>query len=108
MFIDNILVYSESEVEHEEYLWIVLQRLRDEKLSTKFFKCEFWLEPDFFLGHVVTKKGIMVDPAKVVVVHDWARPTLPTEIQSFVGLAGYYRRSVEGISSIAALLTNLT
>ena len=102
------MIYSKSEADHKEHLWIVLQRLRDEKLYAKFSKCKFWLESISFLGHMVTKKGIMVDPAKVAVVHDWARPTLPTEIQSFIGLVGYYRCFVKGFSSIAAPSTKLT
>ncbi|KAF3647574.1 hypothetical protein FXO37_19869 [Capsicum annuum] len=84
------------------------KRLRDEKLYAKFTKCKFWLEFFSFLGHVVTKKGIMIDPTKVAVVRDWFRPTLPAEIQSFVGLARYYRCFIEDFSSIAAHLTKLT
>ena len=80
MFKDDFLVYSMSEVEHEENLRIVLKRLRDEELYAKFSKYEFWLEFVPFLGYVMTTKGIIVDPAKVVVIYDWARPTSPTEI----------------------------
>ena len=70
---------------------IVLQRLREEKLYAKFSKCEFWLTFVTFLGHVVSKEGITVDPAKIEEVRGWTRPPSPTEIRSFVGLAGYYR-----------------
>ena len=70
---------------------IVLQRLREEKLYAKFSKCEFCITSVTFLGHVVSKEGITVDPAKIEAVRGWTRPTSPTEIRSFVGLAGYYR-----------------
>ena len=91
VFIDDILVYYKTEEDHVRHLRIVLQRLREEKLYAKFSKCEFWLTSVTFLGHVVSKEGIRVDPAKIEAVRGWTRPTSPTEIRSFVGLAGYYR-----------------
>ena len=65
IFIDDILVYSKSEKEHEEHLRIVLQTLRDHKLYAKFSKCEFWLSQISFLGHIISKDGVMVNPAKI-------------------------------------------
>lgn len=91
VFIDDILVYSRSRSEHEQHLRIVLQTLRDQRLYAKFSKYEFWVESVPFLGHVVSKNGIMVDPATIEAIRDWARPTSVTEIRSFVRLAGYYR-----------------
>ena len=108
VFIDDILVYSETEEEHELHLRAVLQRLRDHKLYAKFKKCEFWLSRVSFLGHIVDKDGIMVDPAKIEAVRDWPVPKSATEVRSFLGLAGYYRRFVEGFSKIAVPLTELT
>jgi hypothetical protein len=65
VFIDNILVYSKNEEEHEQHLWIILQQLRDHQLYAKFSKCAFWLKEVPFLGHVIFAKGIAVDPSKV-------------------------------------------
>jgi len=86
----------------------VLEILREESLYAKFSKCEFWLEFVAFLGHVVTKEGIMVDLAKVAAVHDWTRPTFPTKIRSFTRLASYYHRFVQSFFFITAMLTRLT
>ena len=108
VFIDDILVYSRSEDEHADHLRAVLQTLRDRKLYAKFSKCEFWLKSVAFLGHIVSDEGIKVDTQKIEAVKSWPRPTTPTEVRSFLGLAGYYRRFVEGFSSLSAPLTKLT
>ncbi|GJR43780.1 putative nucleotidyltransferase, ribonuclease H [Tanacetum coccineum] len=92
VFIDDILVFSKSKEEHEEHLRTVLQILRQEKLYAKFSKCEFWLSKVAFLGHIVSAEGITMDPAKVEAITKWPRPTSVTEVRSFLGLAGYYRR----------------
>ncbi|XP_029151508.1 uncharacterized protein [Arachis hypogaea] len=108
VFIDDILVYSKSEEEHEHHLRVVLQTLRNHKLYVKFSKCEFWLDQVAFLGHVVSKDGIKVDPKKVEAIQQWPRPTLVKEICSFLGLAAYYRRFAKDFSKISAPLTKLT
>ena len=108
VFIDDILIYSKSRKEHEQHLRLVLETLRRNQLFAKFSKCAFWLEKVHFLGHVVLKEGISVDPAKVEAVSTWSAPKNITEIRSFLGLAGYYRRFVEGFSKIAAPLMALT
>ncbi|GKF37484.1 putative reverse transcriptase domain-containing protein, partial [Tanacetum coccineum] len=106
-FIDDILVFSKSKEEHEDHLRTVLQILRQEKLYAKFSKCEFWLSRVAFLGHIVSSEGITMDPAKVEAITKWPRPTSVTEVRSFLGLAGYYRRFVDGFSRLALPLTKL-
>ncbi|KAL4016923.1 hypothetical protein IC575_024594 [Cucumis melo] len=108
VFIDDILIYSKTEVEHEEHLHQVLETLRANKLYAKFSKCEFWLKKVMFLGHVVSSEGVSVDPAKIEAVTNWPRPSTVSEIRSFLGLAGYYRRFVEDFSRIDSPLTQLT
>ena len=82
VFIDDILVYSKTQEEHEEHLRMVLQILREQKLYAKFKKCEFWLDEVKFLGHLLYKDGIYVDPKKVEVVVNWPRPTNVSEVRS--------------------------
>ncbi|TYK30208.1 ty3-gypsy retrotransposon protein [Cucumis melo var. makuwa] len=108
VFIDDILIYSKTEAEHEEHLRQVLETLRANRLYAKFSKCEFWLKKVSFLGHVVSSEGVSVDPAKIEAVTNWPRPSTVSEIRSFLGLAGYYRRFVEDFSRIASPLTQLT
>jgi hypothetical protein len=100
VFIDDILVYSRNEGEHEGHLHLVLQKLQDHKLYAKLSKCEFWLKQVAFLAHVVSKGGISVDPSKVQDVLSWKTHTSVSNIQSFLRLAGYYRRFIEGFSKI--------
>ncbi|GJT12935.1 putative reverse transcriptase domain-containing protein [Tanacetum coccineum] len=108
VFIDDILIYSKSEEEHEVHLKTILDLLQKEKLYAKFSKCEFWLKEVQFLGHVVNRDSIHVDPSKVESVMNWKTPKSSTEICSFLGLAGYYRRFIENFSKIAMPLTLLT
>ncbi|GJY65263.1 putative reverse transcriptase domain-containing protein [Tanacetum coccineum] len=108
VFIDDILIYSKNEKEHEEHLKAILGLLKEEKLYAKFSKCDFWIPKVQFLGHVIDSQGIHVDPAKIESIKDWASPKTPTEIRQFLGLAGYYRRFIEGFSKIAKSMTKLT
>ncbi|GJV74217.1 putative reverse transcriptase domain-containing protein [Tanacetum coccineum] len=108
VFIDDILIYSKSRKEHEGHLKLILNLLKKEELYAKFSKCEFWLSKVQFLGHVIDSEGIHVDPAKIKAIKDWASPKTPTEIRQFLGLAGYYRRFIEGFSKIARPMTKLT
>ncbi|KAI3777919.1 hypothetical protein L1987_47722 [Smallanthus sonchifolius] len=108
VFIDDILVYSKSKGDHACHLREVLDTLKTEKLYAKFTKCAFWLKEVQFLGHVINAEGIMVDPAKIDVVWNWEIPKTPTDVRSFLGLAGYYRRFIQDFSKIASPLTKLT
>ncbi|GJY93279.1 putative reverse transcriptase domain-containing protein [Tanacetum coccineum] len=101
VFIDDILIYSKSKQEHEEHLKIILELLKKEELYAKFSKCEFWIPKVQFLGHVIDSEGIHVDPAKIESIKDWTSPKSPTEIRQFLGLAGYYRRFIEGAPFLA-------
>ncbi|GJV66334.1 putative reverse transcriptase domain-containing protein [Tanacetum coccineum] len=90
----------------ESIVWS--HQLQKEQLYAKFSKCEFWIPKVQFLGHVIDSQGIHVDPAKIESVKDWASPKSATEIRQFLGLAGYYRRFIEGFSKIAKPMTKLT
>jgi hypothetical protein len=104
VFIDDILIYSKNDSYHEGHLRMVLQKLRDNQLYAKFSKCKFWLDEIPFLGHIISKGGIVVDLAKVTAIVGWKILSSVTEVWSFLGLAGYYRRFIEGFSKI----TNVT
>ncbi|KAK1684707.1 hypothetical protein QYE76_045555 [Lolium multiflorum] len=107
VFIDDILIYSKNKAEHAEHLRLVLQTLREHQLYAKFSKCEFWLDQVEFLGHVISKDGIAVNPSKVAAVLEWEAPKTVKEIRGFLGMAGYYRRFIEGFSKIAGPMTKL-
>jgi len=107
VFIDDILIYSRSRDEHAEHLRVVLDILREHQLYGKLSKCEFWLKEVQFLGHVISAQGIAIDPAKIETVMNWERPQTVSEVRSFLGLAGYYRRFVEGLSKLVSPITQL-
>ena len=107
VFIDDILIYSETAEEHEERLRVVLSRLREHKLYAKFSKCEFWLKKVPFLGHVLSEDGISMDPSKVQEVMDWKAPTSVHKVLSFLGLVGYYRWFISDFSKITKPMTRL-
>jgi hypothetical protein len=107
VFIDNILIYSRTLKKHKEHLQKALERLRREKLYVKLEKCEFWLDSVSFFRHVISGEGVAVDPEKVKVMVEWTRPTSVFEIRSFLGLAGYYQRFIEGFLKLSGPLTTL-
>ena len=107
VFIDDILIFSETHEEHGHHIQLVLQKLREHQLYAKFSKCEFWKNSVEFLGHVLSDKGVSVDPSKIVTVQEWESPKSVFQIRSFLGLAGYYRRFIEGFSKIAKPMTEL-
>jgi hypothetical protein len=95
VFIDDILIYSKDDKEHEKHLRLIMEKLREHKLYEKFSKCEFWLNKVGFLGHIVFVEGVAVDPSKVASVTEWESPKNAADIRSFLGLAGYYRRFID-------------
>jgi hypothetical protein len=103
-FINDILVYSRSE---EEQLRLALQKLREHRLYAKLSKCEFWMKQVAFLGHIISKGGISMDPSKVQDVLSWNAPTSVGDIRSFLGLARYYQRFIKGFSKISKPMTEL-
>nr|GEW48267.1 putative reverse transcriptase domain-containing protein [Tanacetum cinerariifolium] len=108
VFIDDILVYSKDVEEYEKHLKIILELLKKQKLYAKFSKCDFWLDSVQFLCHVIDCSCVHVDPAKIEVIKSWVALTTPMEVRKFLGLAGYYRRFIEGFSLISKPLTKLT
>jgi hypothetical protein len=108
IFIDDILIYSHTPQEHGEHLRIVLFVLQEKQLFSKLSKCEFWMNEVKFLGHLISQGGVWVDPSKVEAVINWERPKNSSEVRSFLGLAGYYRRFIKGFSQIALPMTRLT
>jgi hypothetical protein len=107
VFLDDILIYSKTEEEHERHLHLVLSALRKNQFYGKLKKCAIWLSEVAFLGPVIRQQGIAVDPKNFMAVVEWKRPSSVSEIRSFLGLAGYYRRFVPNLSSIAMPLTRL-
>jgi hypothetical protein len=107
VFIDDVLIYSPTPEEHDEHLRIVMRVLKEKQLYAKLSKCEFWLDKVVFLGHVISAEGIMVDPKKVEAILQWEFPKNVTEVRSFLGLAGYYRRFIKDFSMIALPMTKL-
>jgi hypothetical protein len=107
VFIDDILIFSKTEEEHEKHLRMVLEKPISNQLYAKFSKCESWLTKVAFLGHVISAGGVSVDPSKVKDVLNWTLPTNASEIQSFLGLAGYYRRFIKDFSKIAKPMIRL-
>jgi hypothetical protein len=107
VFINDILIFSKMEEEHEKHLRMLLEKLRSNQLYAKFSKCEFWLTEVAFLRHVISAGGISVDPSKVKDVLNWMPPTNASEIQSFLGLAGYYHRFIKHFSKMVKPMTRL-
>ena len=108
MLIDDILGYSRTPEEHAQHLCTTIEVLRKNELCAKLKKCEFWPEKIAFLGHIASKKGVLVDPTKIKVVTNWPTPKNATEMRNFLWLAGYHRRFVQDFLKIAMPLTNLT
>jgi hypothetical protein len=107
VFIDDILIYSQTTEEHDDNLRLVLQCLRENKLYGKLSKCSFYQSRIHYLGHVISGECITMDPTKVEAIMEWLAPTNVTEVHSFMGLAGYYRRFFKGFAKISNLIMEL-
>ncbi|KAM0841708.1 hypothetical protein ACQ4PT_058840 [Festuca glaucescens] len=108
VYFDDILIYSKSLEDHLNHLRAVFNALRDARLYGNLEKCTFCTNRVAFLGYVVTAQGIEVDPAKIEAIESWPQPKTVTQVRSFLGLAGFYRRFVKDFGSIAAPLNELT
>ena len=107
VFIDDILIYSKSKEEQKEHLKTVLRELREHQIFAKFSKCDFFKDKIQYLGHVVIKEGISVDPKKIKAIEYWPVAKDVTDVRSFIGITGYYRRFIEGFSRISNPITSL-
>ena len=107
IYLDDILVYSHTKEKHLDHLRVVLQTLRQHKLFGKISKCEFMKRRVEYLGHVISEKGVSVDQHKVEAIRNWIPPKTVAELRSFLGLASYYQKFVEGFSTVATSLTQL-
>ncbi|KAK9649268.1 hypothetical protein HCH54_010284 [Aspergillus fumigatus] len=107
-FVDDLLIYSDNELEHQLHVRTVLQRLRENGLQVSLKKCEFHVTETRYLGFIISTEGIKVDPRKVEVIQKWAVPTTVKGVQSFLGFCNFYRRFIEAYSRIARPLINLT
>jgi hypothetical protein len=108
VYLDNVLIFSRDEEEHYAHLPKVFQRLREKELFAKLAKCEFLCSELKYLGHIIGKDGLKVDPQKVEVVKNWPTPQKVTDVRRFLGLANYFRKFIQGFSSLAAPLTKLS
>lgn len=108
VFNDDILVYTKDEKDHDVYVRLVSNKLRQHKFKAKFLKCSFWKHEVKFLEHVVSENGLAINPLNIETNDGWKRPELVIKMRSFFGLAGYYCRFIKDFLHIAASLTKLT
>lgn len=107
VFLDDILIYSRTLAEHREHVRMVLQKLREHRLYAKASKCEFFCDHVEFLGHRVDRDGLHMMDDKVRAIREWPRPQSVEDVRSFLGMAGYYRKFIQGFSTLAAPLTEV-
>ena len=107
VFLDDILIYSKNQEEHEDHLILELQLLREHELYEKLSKCDFYKDRIHYLGHIISDEGIFVDPEKIEAIMNWTTPRNVTDVRYFMGLIGYYRRFIKGFSRVAHTITSL-
>ena len=106
-FLDDILIYSKNEEEHEQHLRLTLRLLREHKLYAKLRKCDFYKDKIPYLGHIISEEEISMDPKKIEAIMNWPTPRNVTDVISFMRLVGYYRRFIEGFSKVSHSITSL-
>jgi hypothetical protein len=107
VYLDDILIFSKTKEDHYKHVRLVLEKLKEHGLYANAKKCEFFKDELEFLGHIIGRYGIKVDPKKTQVVKDWPKPTTVTDLRAFLGLANYFRRFIQDYSSMVAPLTSL-
>jgi hypothetical protein len=107
IYLDDILVFSQTEADHLKHLCLVLDRLKASGLKAKLSKCEFFKKELKILGHIVSEEGTRPNPAKVVVVQDWPTPQTVYDVRSFLRLANYFRKFIRGYAALTSPLTHL-
>ena len=108
VFLDDILIYSKNEEEHAEHLRLALKSLREHKLYAELIKCDFYKDRIHYLGHIISADGVSVDLEKIEAIMNWPTLRNMTDVRYFMGLAGYYRRFIEGFSKVAHSITKFS
>lgn len=107
VFLDDVLVYSQNKADNEEHLRLVLQVLREQQLYDKLSKCSFYQRKVQYLGYIISKEGITVDPKNITTIIEWPTPKNMTNVRSFIGMEGYYQRFIKGFLQIVYPITSL-
>src|SRR3981189_343510 len=108
VYLDDILIYSRTAVEHKKHVKRILRVLDNAKMILNLQKCRFGQESVKFLGHIISANGIKPDPEKIQKILQWPIPRNITEVRGFIAIASYYRRFIKGFSTIASALSDLT
>ena len=107
-FFDDIIVFSKSQEKHKEHLALVFEELHKNQLFINGKKSEFFLDEIHYLGHIISREGVRMDPAKIQAIRDWPELRSVHEVRSFLGLCSYYRRFIRYFAALAAPLHDLT